>query len=194
MAAEDEAGMASSEDAHMQRLIDLLQQDAQRLQILQCVAQLDLAECYVAAGFVRNMVWDHRHGYPPTSLQDVDVIYFDAVEVDPTSASRYQAELQRQLPGVNWQVKNQALMHQRNGDPPYRSCLDAMSYWPEKETAVAVRITADRHIEVISAFGLESLFALQLTHNPRRDVDTFHERVRAKQWLQQWPGLQLIAP
>jgi hypothetical protein len=188
------AGMASSEDAHMQRLIDMLQQDAQRLQILHCVAQLGLAECYVAAGFVRNMVWDHRHGYPPTPLQDVDVIYFDAAELEPASASRYQATLQRQLPEVNWQVKNQALMHQRNGDAPYRSCLDAMSYWPEKETAVAVRITADRHIEVISAFGLESLFALQLTHNPRRDVDTFHERVRAKQWLQQWPGLQLIAP
>jgi len=69
-----------------------------------------------------------------------------------------------------------------------------MSYWPEKETAVAVRITADSRIEVISAFGLESLFALQLTHNPRRELHTFHERVRAKQWLQQWPGLQLIAP
>ena len=186
--------MASSEEEHMQRLIELVQQDAQRLQILHCVAQLDLDECYVAAGFVRNMVWDHRHGYPSTPLQDVDVIYFDAAEVEPASPSRYQAALQRQLPGVNWQVKNQALMHQHNGDPPYRSCLDAMSYWPEKETAVAVRITAERHIEVISAFGLQSLFALQLTHNPRRDVDTFHERVRAKQWLQQWPGLQLIAP
>lgn len=83
----------------MQHLIDLLQQDAQRLLILHCVAQLDLAECYVAAGFVRNMVWDHRHGYPPTPLQDVDVIYFDAVEVDPTSSSRYQANCSGNYPG-----------------------------------------------------------------------------------------------
>lgn len=188
--AADDNGRPGGET--LQRLIELLQQDAQRLQILHCVAQLDLAECYVAAGFVRNMVWDHRHDYPPTPLQDVDVIYFDAAEVDPASASRYQAALLRQLPGVNWQVKNQALMHQRHGDAPYRSCLDAMSYWPEKETAVAVRITAERHMEVISAFGLESLFALQLTHNPRRAVDTFCGRVRAKRWLQQWPELQLI--
>lgn len=186
------AGMTNPEDVTMQRLIDLVQQDAQRLQILHCVAQLDLDECYVAAGFIRNMVWDHRHGYPPTPLQDVDVIYFDATEADQAAASRYQTALQRQLPGVNWQVKNQALMHKRNGDAPYRSCLDAMSYWPEKETAVAVRITAERRIEVISAFGLESLFALHLTHNPRRAVDTFYERVRTKRWLQQWPGLQLI--
>lgn len=44
------AGMARPMNESMQRVIDLLQQDAQRLRILQCVAQLDLAECY-AAGY-----------------------------------------------------------------------------------------------------------------------------------------------
>ncbi|CAH7108283.1 hypothetical protein VCHA54P496_10681 [Vibrio chagasii] len=56
----------------------LIEQDPLRTKILECVAQLDLPQCYVAAGFVRNLVWDHLHGFDnPTPLNDIDVIYFD---------------------------------------------------------------------------------------------------------------------
>ncbi len=47
-------------------IVTLIKQDPLRMQVLDCVAQysqLDLPQCYVAAGFVRNLVWDHLHGY-----------------------------------------------------------------------------------------------------------------------------------
>ncbi len=61
----------------MHRITELLRGDPYRYQILQWVANLPQQECYVAAGFVRNMVWDHLHGFCSTALNDIDVIYLN---------------------------------------------------------------------------------------------------------------------
>ncbi|ERM57259.1 hypothetical protein M565_ctg5P0230 [Vibrio cyclitrophicus FF75] len=160
------------------------------MQILDCVAQLGLPQCYVAAGFVRNLVWDHLHGHAsPTPLNDIDVIYFDTIDTSYESDLRYEALLKQRLPELNWQVRNQACMHTRNGDEPYQSSLDAMSYWPEKETAVALKQSLTGDIECISSFGLESLFDLQITPNPKRNRDIFDQRVQSKNWLTHWSKL-----
>ncbi|MDV5169660.1 nucleotidyltransferase family protein [Photobacterium rosenbergii] len=169
-----------------------LDQDEGRFRALQCARQLNLPQCYLAAGFVRNLVWDHLHGYSePTPLNDVDVVYFDPDEDDPNQYLLYERQLMQMLPLFNWQVRNQALMHLRNGDTPYFGTLDAMSYWPEKETAVGVRLNSQGEYECIAAFGFESLFGLQLTPNPKRPLSLFTERVNGKNWLSHWPKLQV---
>lgn len=173
-------------------IVTLIKQDPLRMQVLDCVAQLDLPQCYVAAGFVRNLVWDHLHDFDsPTPLNDIDVIYFDTIDTSYESGLRYEAQLKQRLPELNWQVRNQANMHTRNGDEPYQGSLDAMSYWPEKETAVAVKQSLNGDIECISSFGLESLFDLQITPNPKRNRDIFDQRVQSKNWLTQWPKLTI---
>ena len=173
-------------------IVTLIKQDPLRMQVLDCVAQLDLPQCDVAAGFVRNLVWDHLHGYAsPTPLNDIDVIYFDPIDTSYESDLRYEALLKQRLPELNWQVRNQAYMHTRNGDEPYQGSLNAMSYWPEKETAVAVKQSLNGDIECISSFGLESLFDLQITPNPKRNRDIFDQRVQSKNWLTQWPKLTI---
>ncbi|WP_333912688.1 nucleotidyltransferase family protein [Vibrio coralliirubri] len=173
-------------------IVTLIKQDPLRMKVLSCVGQLDLPQCYVAAGFVRNLVWDHLHGYAsPTPLNDIDVIYFDPIDTSYESDLRYEALLKQRLPELNWQVRNQAYMHTRNGDEPYQGSLDAMSYWPEKETAVAVKQSLNGDIECISSFGLESLFDLQITPNPKRSRDIFDQRVQSKDWLAQWPKLTM---
>ncbi|WP_196351640.1 nucleotidyltransferase family protein, partial [Vibrio campbellii] len=51
------------------KLAQLLAKDPIRVQALQCVRSLDLPDCYIAAGFVRNLVWDHLHQkHNPTPL------------------------------------------------------------------------------------------------------------------------------
>ncbi|PTO90807.1 nucleotidyltransferase family protein [Vibrio splendidus] len=173
-------------------IVTLIKQDPLRMQVLDCVAQLDLPQCYVAAGFVRNLVWDHLHDFDsPTPLNDIDVIYFDPIDTSYESELRYEAQLKQRLPELNWQVRNQACMHTRNGDEPYQGSLDAMSYWPEKETAVAVKQSLNGDIECISSFGLDSLFDLQITPNPKRNRDIFDQRVQSKNWLTQWSKLTI---
>jgi hypothetical protein len=160
------------------------------MDVLRAVRRLTLPQGFVAAGFVRNLVWDHlHHQETPSNLNDIDVIYFDSTEQCDDQHQYYERVLLTAMPDVNWQVRNQARMHIKNKDRPYQNVQDAMSYWPEKETAIAVRLTSAGNIDCITAFDLSTLFALQITHNPRRDKLIFEQRVNSKNWLTQWPKL-----
>ncbi len=170
------------------QLISLLLSDKNRVEMLQAVKMLDLPEGWIGAGFIRNLVWDYLHGFSPSPLSDVDVIYFDRDK--NLSDSSVESQLQRMVPAVNWQARNQAVMHVRNNHEPYSDIEDAISYWPEKETAIAVRLTSFGVIEVIAPFGLESLFAGEISRNPQSSIDLFEERVLGKQWLHRWPKLK----
>lgn len=170
--------------------------DADRLYLLRTLADLHLPDAWLAAGFVRNQVWDRLHGHAEsTPLADLDVIYFDAADCQPERDREIEALLAAQAPGWPWSVKNQARMHLRNGDRPYRHCRDAMAHWPEVETALAVRLTTEGEIEVVSPFAQEGLFALHLTPNPWRPRPAaFRQQVATKDWLRRWPRLQVLAP
>ena len=176
----------------MKKLFELMQQDALRSKILSCVENVSVQPCYVAAGFVRNLIWDDLHNRTtPTPLNDVDVIYFDPSETDSSGQQRIEAYLNNTMPDINWQVRNQALMHNRNGHQPYADIIDAMSYWPEKETAIAVRKISNQ-LECISAFGADTLLAGKLSHNPNTPIALFWQRVHSKNWLNQWPKLVTV--
>ncbi|KXO13400.1 hypothetical protein AKG98_3198 [Moritella sp. JT01] len=175
----------------MDRVITLIEKDELRVKALDCVQQLDLPHCYLAAAFVRNLVWDHLHQKSiSTPLNDADVIYFDVTESNSENYKLIESQLSVLMPELNWEVRNQALMHKRNGDKPYLNIIDAMSYWPEKETAVAIRKLDNGNYECISAFGFESLFNLQVTRNPKRPLEIFSERVTSKGWLAHWSNLR----
>ncbi len=122
--------------AKMDKIVELIKQDPIRVEALKVVSQLALPQCYIAAGFVRNLVWDSLHNFDVhTPLNDVDVIYFDPDESNPDSYLLYEAQLKSCMPQLNWQVRNQAQMHIRNGDSPYTSSLDAMKLLSRKRNS-----------------------------------------------------------
>lgn len=180
----------AKEDTYQSTIARLVAQDKLRWQALELVRQLNLPDCYIGAGFVRNLVWDYLHSrQQATALNDVDVVYFDPYEQNPQQYLAYEKQLKQLMPGLNWQVRNQALMHIRNGDKPYSSTQDAISYWPEKETAVAIRLTTENRIECYAAFGFDSLFQGIISYNPKRSREVFQQRLAAKGWQKKWPGL-----
>jgi uncharacterized protein len=72
------------------------------------------------------------HGLPwSASYTDIDVVYFDAADIDPKRDDVIEAELRVAVPDAPWSVKDQARMHLQNSDPPYADTADAMRYWPE---------------------------------------------------------------
>ncbi len=176
-----------------QMIFDWMQADPYRIQALNQAAELGLNDWCLAAGFVRNLVWDRLHDYPqPTALNDLDLIYFDPVE-DSVERDKSLERRLRDRSSWPWSVKNQARMHERNGDSPYTNTSDAMSYWPEVETAIGVRVDNTGGLELLAPFGLEALFAMTITMNPRRSrPEIFRKRVTSKGWLQQWPQLQVV--
>jgi hypothetical protein len=178
------------------RLIDLqtlIASDAGRMRVLRIVRELGLPDCWVAAGFVRNRVWDHAHGRAPSPLpQDIDVIWFEPSACDARRDAGLEAALRERDGALAWSVKNQARMHARNGDRPYRSAVDAMRYWPETATAVGVRLGAREEIEVAAPLGLDDLFSLVVRPTRRFVSDkraVYLDRLRSKNWQDTWPRL-----
>ena len=56
------------------QLRDLITRNPVRMHILRTVSDLDLPDSWVAAGFVRSLVWDHLHQREPSPLpEDIDV-------------------------------------------------------------------------------------------------------------------------
>jgi hypothetical protein len=182
----------------MDRLAELralIASDERRMRVLHAVRDLGLPDCWVAAGFVRNRVWDHLHRRATSPLpQDIDVIWFAPDACAARRDAGLEAALRKRDDTLAWSVKNQARMHVRNGDAPYRSALDAMRFWPETATAVGVRLGPRGDIDVAAPFGLDDLFGL-VVRPTRRFVAEKHgvylERVRAKHWARHWPGLRI---
>ena len=164
---------------------DLLQSvllnDPMRMNALYAVQVLELNDGWIGAGFVRDAVWDHLHGYGLRPVSgDVDVVWFDAKSATSACDSALEERLSQQNSVFNWSVKNQARMHQRNGHQPYRSTENALLYWPETATAIAVRLGATDHVEVIAPYGLDDLFELRLRPTPvfaQHKLAIFSQRV-----------------
>ena len=114
-------------------------------------------------------------------------------KTDASADRELEAVLRRAAPAIDWSVKNQARMHIRNGDAPYRSVADAMRYWPETATAVAVRLAEQGELEIVAPFGLEDLFELVLRPTPKFAGEkrrVYRDRVQSKEWLAIWPLLR----
>ncbi|EGM70649.1 nucleotidyltransferase family protein [Shewanella sp. HN-41] len=186
------------------RLLEWIIQDSERSRVLQlaaqCAAAYTLPQWCLAAGFVRNLVWDRLHGFESSPLNDIDLIYYCPLDTRPERDRAIEAYLYRLAPELPWSVKNQARMHLKNRDAPYISCLDAMAHWPELETAVGIcyspnGLTCADSIKspymLITPFGLQSLFALKLSPNPRRALAVCQRRIAAKGWLSRYPLLCL---
>lgn len=176
------------------QIISLLRADPCRWHLLGIVGGLSMRDGWIGAGFVRNAVWDWHHDRGPSPPSgDVDVIWHDPMNVDAAEDRRYEAILRAIEPSILWSVKNQARMHVRNGDGPYRSATDAMRYWPETATAIAVRRIGKDDCEVAAPYGLDDLLRLILRPTPPFTTDrrAIYDRRRAeKNWTAAWPLLR----
>lgn len=180
---------------HEQRVIAWLEQDKMRMEALQIAQQVGLNDWCIGAGFVRNLIWDKLHGYEETTpLNDLDLIYFDPVNTSVEADECIEDELTSHST-LPWSIKNQARMHHRNSDAPYRSTSHAMSYWVELETAIGARLSSSGQVELVAPFGVDVLFRKHITMNPDRlkPID-FDWRINSKRWLQLWPDLTVVRP
>jgi hypothetical protein len=176
-------------------LCALVARQADMLRLLRSVAELGLPDCWIGAGFLRNAAWDALHDRLPNCgrLNDIDVVFFDRANADPTFDAAIEARLAARSPNHPWSVKNQARMHLRNGEEPYQDTAAAIARWPETATAVAARLLQGR-LELLAPHGLDDLFGLIVRPTPafaRRPL-AFARRLQAKNWLARWPRLRIV--
>ncbi|MCM2278844.1 MAG: nucleotidyltransferase family protein [Oligoflexia bacterium] len=172
----------------------LLRESPAHLGALRLVQSLELPDCWLGAGFIRNLIWDHRHGIrTPLSHSDIDVVFFGRSRKAEQDRI-LQEKLRTREPSLDWSVTNQAWIHEYNGDSPYGSTRDAIERWPETATCLAARLTSAGEIELFSAFGFEDAYDLVLRPNPKfNKTGPFSERIKRKPWLKRWPKLRVIA-
>ncbi|EIM27349.1 nucleotidyltransferase family protein [Microvirga lotononidis] len=173
----------------------LLEAHADLHALLSHVDSLGLPDGWIGAGFIRNAVWDVLHGraIDISRLNDVDVVFLDPADVSKERNAILEARLRSLAPDVTWQVRNQARMHQPNGDAPYRSTCDAIACWPETATAIAAR-SVDGKIEVMAPHGIQDPLNLIVRPTPAfaHKMAVYRERVASKDWPARWPGLNVI--
>jgi uncharacterized protein len=179
----------------MSPIARIIAQDPVGMEQLRAVRALGLPDSCIAAGFVRNRVWDHLHGIsPPRPPADIDVLYYDAGDLSKEAEFAYEARLAELMPGLPWQVRNQARMHLWKGLPQHRSTADSMVYWLETVTAVGVRLEADDTLTVIAPFGTDDLLGLvcRPTAFGRTRRDDYEARIASKRWSELWPKVRFL--
>ncbi len=171
--------------------------DPDRMAVLRTAMGLGLPDCWIGAGFVRNPIWDRLHGHEVcANFNDVDVIYFDRENIAAASDAAHEVRLRQTMPGVPWSVLNMARMHIPTGDPPYRSTIHGIRFWPEIATAIAVRIDADDALVMAAPFGIDDLLGLRVRPTPaarEHHAEVYRRRLAKKNWPARWPRLQIEA-
>ncbi len=184
----------AAQDHH--RVLENFAAESWRLEVLRALAGLGLPDCWVAAGFLRNPIWDHLHGFDrATPLNDVDVVYFDPADCSKEKDRALEAELSKRAPGLPWSVKNQARMHDHNGDPPYNSTEHALRHWLEGVSAVGVRMTGAGRLELLAPFGFIDIFELTVRPTPHaraRRLEAYRARMARKNWPAIWPLVRVL--
>lgn len=184
------------EPVHAAQLIALITRDPVRLGLLRHLQALDLPDAWIAAGVIRDAVWQDLHSRAPSAPEgDIDVIWFDPARCDPALDRALEVRLAEAAPGWDWSVKNQARMHQRNHDAPYHDAGHAMMHWCETTAAVAMRFTAADRLEINAPFGLGDIYDMILRPTPRfrgEKRPIFEARCIEKRWQARFPMLRKI--
>lgn len=138
-------------------------------------------------------------GLPALSPHAVDVAYFDETNVAAERDAKLQTGLAALLPGVPWEVTNQAGVHlwfERqfgHAVEPLRSLEEAVASWPEYATSVGVTVQPEGALHVIAPYGLHDLFAMIVRRNPARvSIRTYRERVEHKRYAERWPMVTVV--
>lgn len=182
------------------RLISIVRQQPQLMQILTTVRTLDLPDWRIFSGAVYQAVWNHQTGRPVGyGIKDYDLGYFDpdtSYDAEDAVIRRVAAAFPpplRDLVEVRNQARVHLWFHDRFGESyePLTRTDEALSRFVAPAFAVGVRLEADDRITVAAPFGLDDLFAMTLRPNPSRP--------RAKGWDKavasaraRWPELTVI--
>ncbi|BBA91738.1 hypothetical protein SR187_0455 [Streptococcus ruminantium] len=163
------------------------------LAILEIIAELNLADCWLCAGTIRNFVWNQ---YSFDRDTDVDVVFFDE-QISYEETLVLESHLRKNYPEYRWEVKNQVYMHIHSPNtPPYKSSKDAIEKFPERCTAIGLRLVEDGQLEVYSPFGVEDMYNYLVRPTPHFKIDPermllYRARITKKNWSDKWPTLTI---
>lgn len=186
-----------------QRLHEMLSQNPILNEILTRFDEVNLPNAYLVAGCVSQTIWNITLGRAPNeNLSDIDIIYFDDIDLSGASEELHENRLRALFENVlaphNLQldVKNEARVHlwyrSKFGFdiPPYTSAHQAIQCFHSTAACIGVR-TENGAFDYYAPYGTNDLFALTARANKTQITQDVYEAKTAR-WSKAWPELTII--
>ncbi|KKT41322.1 MAG: hypothetical protein UW30_C0009G0002 [Candidatus Giovannonibacteria bacterium GW2011_GWA2_44_13b] len=175
------------------KILKLIEDDSWMMSVLRAAESMELPDWMIGAGFVRNKVWNHLHGYKNSEVPtaDIDLIYFNPSDISEEKEKELDRLLKKKM-DANWSAKNQARMHiKHDKEAPYKNSEEALSEWVETCTCVAVRLEKDSALKLFAPHGIADLVNLVVRPVPAfmDNPERFWARIKNKEWEKKWPKL-----
>lgn len=176
-------------------ILDRLAKDANFIEVLTVIRSLDVKDAWLAAGLIRNAIWNMNSDKALFDWStDIDVVFHDKTMTDDRVLA-IQEKLYRHYPHYHWEVTNQAVMHVYSPHTsPYTDTCDAVFKYPERCTALAIRLTSDGELEVFAPYGFDDVLTYLVRPTPHfksypERLNLYRQRIKAKNWSAKWPNL-----
>ena len=182
-------GTASNQD----QLLAFVETSPTIMSVLNSISRIS-DDLWLGGGSVRNVVWDILSNRQSQG-HDFDVIYFDALDDSERREKEIEEVLRKRLPRVyKLSVKNQARMHLVNGEKPVHSLKEAIENWPERATAIAIRLDAMNNLQIIAPYGCDDVLDMIIRPTPNHEInrESFNRRLTTKDWQATWPQVRII--
>lgn len=168
------------------------------MNILNIIKNQNLAQGALAAGSIRNTVWQKLHHQPFKLKSDVDVVFFDK-NIPEESNREIQHHLKKIAPQYRWEVKNEAYMHNYDfsNQTPFNSVTDAIAHFVETPTCIGAFLDDKNRLQLITPYGTKDMVNLTVQAIPpfKQDneyLNVYKERLKSKNWQKEWPKLNII--
>lgn len=176
---------------YSQELKKIISQEKWLMDILFSVRELDLPDWYLAAGVIRNTVWDVLHGYSTrTPLNDIDLVYFDLKK--RVDEKKIEEKLKKIYPQYMFEVVNQAFTYESYAyKNKAKNTSEGIAQFIEIPTCVGVRLEMDDSLTICAPYGLGDLFTLHVKpiSQQKEVLEWYEKRMKAKNWKKYWPKL-----
>ncbi|KAM5346297.1 hypothetical protein ACJ41O_009302 [Fusarium nematophilum] len=174
-----------------------LEQNKTLLTVLERAASMKLPGWYLAAGALRQTVWNVvTNQDPEQGIEDYDLVYYNSSDLSwEAEDAIIQAgrSLFADIP-IKVEIRNQARVHlwyeSKFGVsiPPYESTEAAIS---TNNALFGVRLLDNGEWSVFAPWGFSELFSLVVRPNKHvMKEEVYHKKVA--RWKQFWPGLTVI--
>lgn len=176
----------------------IITKNSDLMNILNIIKKQNLAQGTLAAGSIRNTIWQELNHQPFKLESDVDFVFFD--ESIPEKANQdIQDHLEKIAPQYMWQVKNEAYMHNYDfsNQTPFNSVTDAIAHFVETPTCIGAFLDDGDKLQLIEPFGTEDLVKLNVRPIPffKQDgehLNVYKKRIKSKNWKAKWPKLSIF--
>lgn len=141
----------------IEEAISIFEKNETVTEILEIISEQRLPDAWFVAGSVYRNLWNIMCDYPIEFKTDIDVAFYDP-NMTYDESETLNKKIREAYPQFDWEIKNEFVMHIRNGyeKKRYSSTEDAVSKFPEVATAIGLR----RHhgnIEWLAPYGFNDL-------------------------------------